>query len=256
MSQLSLLIVDDEALARRLSREYLSKYSNILIVGECDNGLDAIEAIHTLNPDLILLDILMPKLTGLEVLALTGRTHGVIFTTAYDQYALKAFDLHAVDYLLKPFSQQRFDDAIVRARKLLDKDLLRKDLLNKELQDESCQKIPALLAATKLERIVVRDRGQVHLIPLAEVDYIEAQDDYICIQWQGKSVLKTQSLSALESQLDDQVFVRIHRSYIVRLSAVKAMERISKDAQLAVLFSGAKLPISRAGYERIKAFIL
>ncbi len=251
MSQLSLLIVDDEELSRRLSREYLSKYSDIQIVGECDNGLDAIEAINTLNPDLILLDILMPKLTGLEVLALTGRTHGVIFTTAYDQYALKAFDLHAVDYLLKPFSQQRFDDAIVRARKLLDK-----DLLNKELQGESRQEIPALLAATKLERIVVRDRGQVHLIPLAEIDYIEAQDDYICIQWQGKSVLKTQSLSALESQLDDQVFVRIHRSYIVRLNAVKAMERISKDAQLAVLFSGAKLPISRAGYERIKAFVL
>lgn len=241
MNQLSVLIVDDEALARRLSREYLSKHGDLRIVGECDNGLDAIEAINTLNPDLILLDILMPKLTGLEVLALTGRTQGVIFTTAYDQYALKAFDLHAVDYLLKPFSQQRFDEAIARARKLL---------------NESHSEIPTLLADTKLERIVVRDQGQVHIIPLAEIDYIEAQDDYICIQWQGKAILKTQSLSALEAQLDEQVFVRIHRSYIVKLSAVKSMERISKDAQLAVLFNGTKLPISRAGYERIKAFIL
>ena len=246
MNQLSLLIVDDEALARRLSREYLKKYNDIKIVGECDNGLDAIEAINTLNPDLILLDILMPKLTGLEVLALTGRTHGVIFTTAYDQYALKAFDLHAVDYLLKPFSQQRFDESVVRARRLF----------NKELSNELHQDIPALLADTQLERIVVRDRGQVHMIPLVEIDYIEAQDDYICIHWQGKSILKTQSLSALEAQLDSQVFVRVHRSYVVRLSAVKSMERASKDAQLAVLFSGAKVPISRAGYERIKLFIL
>lgn len=241
MNPLSVLIVDDEALARRLSREYLSKYNDIQIVGECDNGLDAVEAINRLNPDLILLDILMPKLTGLEVLALTGRSQGVIFTTAYDQYALKAFDLHAVDYLLKPFSQQRFDEAIARARTLLN-----------ELRPE----IPALLADTKVERIVVRDRGQVHMIPLAEIDYIEAQDDYISIQWQGRSVLKTQSLSALEAQLDEHVFVRIHRSYIVRLNAVKALERVSKDAQLAVLSSGAKLPISRAGYERIKSFIL
>jgi two-component system LytT family response regulator len=241
MNPLSVLIVDDEALARRLSREYLSKYNDIQIVGECDNGLDAVEAIHRLNPDLILLDILMPKLTGLEVLALTGRAHGVIFTTAYDQYALKAFDLHAVDYLLKPFSQQRFDEAIARARTLL---------------NESRPEIPALLADTKVERIVVRDRGQVHMIPLADIDYIEAQDDYISIQWQGRSVLKTQSLSALEAQLDEQVFIRIHRSYIVRLNAVKALERVSKDTQLAVLSSGAKLPISRAGYERIKAFIL
>lgn len=241
MNQLSVLIVDDEALARRLSREYLSKHGDIRIVGECDNGLDAIDAIYTLNPNLILLDILMPKLTGLEVLALTGRNQGVIFTTAYDQYALKAFDLHAVDYLLKPFSQQRFDDAIARARTLL---------------NEPHSRIPTLLAETKLERIVVRDRGQVHIIPLAEIDYIEAQDDYICIRWQGKAVLKTQSLSALEAQLDEQVFVRIHRSYIVKLSAVKSMERVSKDTQLAILFNGTKLPISRAGYERIKAFLL
>jgi len=238
---LQLLIVDDEPLARALAREYLAKHTDINIIGEATNGLEAVEAINTLAPHLVLLDIFMPKLSGLEVLELTGRTTGVIFTTAYDQYALKAFDLHAVDYLLKPFSQARFDEAIVRARQLL---------------DVAPVNIPDLIADTRLERIVVRDRGQIHIIPLAEIEYIEAQDDYISIHWNGKSILKTRSLSSVESQLDKQVFVRIHRSVIVKITAVKCLERISKDAQVAVLQSGAKLPVSRAGYERLKTFII
>jgi two-component system, LytTR family, response regulator len=238
---LQLLIVDDEPLARRLSHEYLAKHADINIVGECSNGVEAVDAIGMFAPDLVLLDIFMPKLNGLEVLELTGRTHGVIFTTAYDQYALKAFDLHAVDYLLKPFSQERFDEAITRARKLL---------------DSSPTTIPELIADVKLDRIVVRDRGQIHIIPLAEIDYIEAQDDYVSIHWNGRSILKTQSLSALEAQLDNREFVRIHRSVIVKLSAVKYLERVSKDTQLAVLYSGAKLPVSRAGNERLKAFVV
>ena len=237
---LRLLIVDDEPLARRLTREYLLKHTDIEIIGECTNGAEAVDAITELNPDLILLDIFMPKLNGLEVLELTGRTQGVIFTTAYDQYALKAFDLHAIDYLLKPFSQARFDEAIARARKLL---------------DSSAADISGLIADTKVERIVVRDRGQVHIIPLADVDFIEAQDDYICLHWNGKSILKTQSLSSLETQLDSQIFVRIHRSVIVKLDAVKCLERISKDTQVAVLHSGEKLPVSRAGYERLKSLL-
>lgn len=238
---LQLLIVDDEPLARALTREYLVKHTDINIIGEATNGVEAVEAINTLAPDLVLLDIFMPKLNGLEVLELTGHTTGVIFTTAYDQYALKAFDLHAVDYLLKPFSQARFDEAIARARKLL---------------DAAPVNIPELIADAQLERIVVRDRGQIHIIPLTEIDYMEAQDDYISIHWNGKSILKTQSLSALEAQLDSQEFVRIHRSVIVKLSAVKCLERISKDTQVAVLHSGAKLPVSRAGYERLKAFVV
>ncbi len=238
---LQLLIVDDEPLARRLTREYLAKHTDINIVGECVNGEQAVEAILALEPDLILLDIHMPRLSGLEVLDVTGRCNGVIFTTAYDQYALNAFDLHAVDYLLKPFSQERFDEAIARA----------KTLLGQHQTDG-----PALIAETKLERIVVRDRGKVQIIPLADIDYVEAQDDYINICWKGKSVLKTQSLSALEAQLSDREFVRIHRSYIARLSAIKSLERVSKDAQVAVLQSGARVPVSRAGYERIKTFLV
>ena len=234
-----LLIVDDELLARRLTREYLINHSDIEIVGECTNGEEAVEEISRLAPDLILLDIHMPKLSGLEVLEATGRTEGVIFTTAYDQYALKAFDLHAVDYLLKPFSQIRFDEAIARAKKRLDADQ---------------NSMRELIQGIKVERIVVRDRGQNQIIPLAEIDYIEAEDDYIRICWRDKSILKTQSLSALEAQLNSAEFLRIHRSYIAKLSAIKSLERISKDSQVVVLHSGVKLPISRTGLERIRPY--
>lgn len=236
---LQALIVDDEELARRLIREYLQAHSDIEIIGECENGLEALQAITEHNPELIFLDIQMPKLTGLEVLELSGRNSGVIFTTAYDQYALKAFDLHAVDYLLKPFSQQRFDEALTKAKKLL-------GIANPALHN--------LLADTdrKLERIVIRDRGQVHMIPVDQVDYVEAQDDYINIHTAGKSHLKTQSLSELETQLDNSKFVRIHRSYLIRLAALKGLQRAGKDAQVALMLNGVQLPISRAGYERLK----
>ncbi len=235
-----LLIVDDEALARRLIREYLSSHSDIQIIGECANGESAVDEICKSEPDLILLDIHMPKLNGLEVLEATGRREGVIFTTAYDQYALKAFELHAVDYLLKPFSQTRFDEAITRAKKRLDQD---------------SHAMSALVQEIKVERILVRDRGQTHIISLADIDYVEAEDDYIRICWQGKSILKTQSLSALEAQLDNSEFIRIHRSYIVKLSAIKGLERVNKDSQFAVLKNGVKLPVSRTGMERIKPYI-
>jgi two-component system LytT family response regulator len=239
---LQILIVDDEELARRLTREYLSHHNDINILGECENGLQAVQAITEHNPDLIFLDIQMPKLSGLEVLELTCRNSGVIFTTAYDQYALKAFDMHAVDYLLKPFSQQRFDEALDKARKMLGQ-------VTPELRNLLAQ------PASKLERLLIRDRGQVHIISVNKIDYIEAQDDYISIHSEGKAVLKTQSLSELETQLDSGEFVRIHRSYIIRVDALKGIERASKDSHVAVLHNGTQLPISRAGYERMKARI-
>jgi two-component system LytT family response regulator len=241
-TQLQILIVDDEELARRLTREYLRKHSDITILGECENGLEAVQAITEHKPDLVFLDIQMPKLSGLEVLELTGRNSGVIFTTAYDQYALKAFDMHAVDYLLKPFSQQRFDEALDKARKMLGQ-------AAPELQNLLAQPVG------KLDRLLIRDRGHVHIIPVNKIDYIEAQDDYINIHSDGKAILKTQSLSDLEAQLDSSEFVRIHRSYIIRVDALKAVERASKDSHVAILLNGIQLPISRSGYERLKARI-
>lgn len=239
---IQVLIVDDEQLARRLTREYLCKHADIEIVGECENGLDAVRDIGALNPDLILLDIQMPKLSGLEVLALTGRNSGVIFTTAYDQYALKAFDLHAVDYLLKPFSQERFDEALAQARKML---------------GQPSPALDHLIAhpGGKLERILIRDRNQVHIIPVDKLDFVEAQDDYINIHSDGKSYLKTQSLSELEAQLDAKRFVRVHRSYLINIERLQSIERPTKDTQAALMRNGKQIPISRAGYERIKAIM-
>jgi two-component system LytT family response regulator len=236
------LIIDDEDLARRLTKEYLRSHSDIQVVAECENGIEAVDAITEHQPDLIFLDIQMPKLNGFEVLEATGRKDGVIFTTAYDQYALKAFDQHAIDYLLKPYSQQRFDEALSKARKLL---------------GQTNPAVQALLVQTNAlpERLTVRDRGQTHVIPVAQIDYIEAQDDYVQIYFAGKSLLKTQSLSDLEKQLDPAAFVRIHRSTIIRLQALKCLERASKDSYHAVMHNGINLPISRSGYDRIKGML-
>ena len=234
------LIVDDEELARRLIREYLATHSDIQIIGESENGLQAVAEIGRSNPDLIFLDIQMPKLNGLDVLAETGRRAGVIFTTAYDEYALKAFELHAVDYLLKPFSQQRFDDALTQARLQLGREP---------------KALAQLMTATYSARILIRDRGQTHVVAVEHLEYVEAQDDYIQIHAQGKSWMKTQSLSDLEAQLDPAKFVRVHRSYLVNIDFVKGIERISKDGQVAVLQGGQQIPISRAGHERLRAIM-
>ncbi|WP_422943735.1 LytR/AlgR family response regulator transcription factor [Undibacterium sp. TJN19] len=245
---LQVLIVDDEELARRLSVEYLRAHPDLEIIGECETGMEAVDAIAKLNPDLVLLDIQMPQLSGLEVLELTGRRSGVIFTTAYDQYALKAFDLHAIDYLLKPYSQQRFDEAINKARKLLAQEVT---------ATENTQALEKLVAqhSEKLQRLLIRDRGQVHIVALENIDYVEAQDDYILIHTGDKSLMKTQSLSDLETQLDATKFVRIHRSYLLHLAALKSIEKASKDSHVAVLRNGQQIPVSRAGYERIRAII-
>jgi two-component system LytT family response regulator len=233
------LIVDDEALARRLIRDYLLPHADIEVVGECENGLQAVKDVAALQPDLVFLDIQMPKLTGLEVLELIERRSGIIFTTAYDEYALKAFDLHAVDYLLKPFAQSRFDEALQKARQLL---------------GQTLPQLEALISdpTQRLERILIRDREQVHVVPVAQIDCIEAQDDYIAIHTEGKTYLKTQSLSDVEARLDPKTFVRVHRSFLINLSRLQAIERHGKDGHAARLVGGKLVPISRAGYERIK----
>ena len=238
--RLQILIADDEELARRLTIEFLRQHADIDIIAEAETGLEAVDAINKLNPDLVLLDIQMPELSGLEVLELTGRRHGVVFTTAYDQYALKAFDLHAVDYLLKPFSQQRFDEALNKARKLLAQETTAVSQLLKQETE-------------KMQRLLIRDRGHVHVVMLASIDYVEAQDDYILIHAAGKSYMKTQSLSELEAQLDASQFVRVHRSYLLQLSALQSIEKASKDSHVAILKNGAQVPVSRAGHERLKS---
>ncbi len=244
--RLRALIVDDEDLARRLVREYLQGHADIDIVGECDNGLDAVKQIGALAPDLVFLDIQMPRLTGLEVLELTGRRAGVIFTTAYDEHAIKAFELHAVDYLLKPFSKARFDDALARAR-----------ALHAPAAPASAPGLDALVArrAAPLERILIRDRELVHVIPIEQVECIEAQGDYLAIHAEGKCHLKPQRISEIEEQLDPTRFLRVHRSFIISLAHLQSIERPGPDRHAARLRSGKRVPISRSGYEKLRTLV-
>jgi two-component system LytT family response regulator len=242
--RLRALIVDDEDLARRLIREYLQGHADIDVVGECENGLDAVKQITALQPDLVFLDIQMPRLTGLEVLELTGRRAGVIFTTAYDEHAIKAFELHAVDYLLKPFSKARFDDALARARTL-------------HAPAAAAPAIDALVArkTAPLERILIRDREQVHVIAIEQVECIEAQGDYLAIHVDGKCHLKPQRISEIEEQLDPARFLRVHRSFIISLAHLQAIERPGPDRHAARLRSGKRVPISRSGYEKLRTLV-
>jgi two-component system LytT family response regulator len=240
---LRVVIVDDEPLARMVVREYLKPHGGVEIVAECGNGFDAVKAVTELSPDLMFLDVQMPKLNGFEVLELIGRQVPVIFTTAYDQYALQAFEVHAVDYLLKPFSEERFAEALTRARGRLQ-------------SQEATTDIDRLVADARpksgpLERVLIRDGSQVHVIPVEKIDYVEAQDDYVCFKAEGRQYLKDQTMGALEGQLDPARFVRIHRSYFLNIERIARVELYAKDSRVAILRDGSRLPVSRAGYARL-----
>ena len=243
--KIRVVIVDDEDLARQMLREYLSVRQEIEIIAECANGFEAVKAVTDLKPDLLFLDIQMPKLDGFEVLELIGTDRAVVFVTAYDEYAIRAFDIHAVDYLLKPFSAERFDTALKRAR----------ERLGGKLPPPVDLSSSARPPEQHLERVVVRDGTRVHIIPIAKLDYAEAQDDYVALSSDGKKHLKQQTISSLEKALDPQRFLRIHRSYIVNLERVSKIEPYSKDNYVVVLNNGAQLPVSRSGYARLRAIL-
>jgi len=231
------VIVDDEELARAYLREMLRSYPDIEIVAECANGFDAVKAVNEMRPALLFLDVQMPKLDGFEVLELIDADPAVIFVTAYDQYAMRAFDAQAIDYLLKPFSAERFDRALERA-------------LFKKTEIGRTGKKPAP-GARRADRIVVRDGAKIHVIPLDKLDYAEAQDDYVALHSEGKSYLKQQPIGELEAALDAARFVRIHRSAIVNLERVTRIEPYAKDSRVAILADGTRLPVSRSGYARL-----
>jgi two-component system LytT family response regulator len=246
MKTLRIVIADDEDLARSLVLEYLKEAADLEIVAECRNGFEAVKAVTELKPDLLLLDIQMPRLDGFEVLDLVGRETNVIFITAYDQYAIRAFDVHAVDYLLKPFSAARLAEALDRARKKIDRG---------ESTAPAGLVVDARPPGTKADRILIRDGGDVHVLPMMKVDYVEAQDDYVCYRVEGKRYLKQQTLADVETALDPTRFVRIHRSYILNIDRLAKLELYAKDSHAAILRDGTRLPVSRSGYSRLNTMI-
>ena len=238
------LIVDDEELARRVLREFLAAHADVEIVGEAANGFEAVRVASELDPDLLFLDIQMPKLDGFEVLELLDRAPAVVFVTAFDEHAIRAFEVHAVDYLLKPVSPERLGQALSRVRE--------------RHGAAPATPLAQLVAAARpdaprpVERLLVRDGAKVHVIQAERLDYAVARDDYVELFADGRSFLKHQTLADLEAQLDRARFVRIHRSYLVNVERIAKIEPYAKDSRVAVLKDGRELPMSRAGYARIR----
>ena len=242
------IIFDDETLGRDIIKNYLAKHDHIDLLAECSNGFDALKQINELKPDLIFLDIQMPKLTGFEMLELLEDPPVIIFTTAFDQYALKAFEVNATDYLLKPFSESRFAESLEKAIRLLNN------------KPESKQKLVDLARTIErrneyLDRVVVKNGQKITIIPADDIIYIEAQDDYTMIHTATGNHLKQKTMKYFEENLDPAHFIRIHRSYIVKLTAVKQIELFEKESYRVILHNGSKLPVSKSGYQNLKEII-
>jgi len=240
-----IITIDDEPLARSIVKEYLQKYPALEVVQECNDGFEGFKAIQQHHPDLIFLDIQMPKINGFEMLELLDQAPGVIFTTAFDEYAIKAFEAHAIDYLLKPFSQDRFDKAIQKWRE-------QKVSSQKNTEDllETASHSPA-----QSQRIVVKTGSKIKIIPVHDVFYLEAADDYVKVHAQEGNFLKNKTMSHFEKTLDPQQFVRSHRSYIINIQQITRIDPYEKDNHVAILKSGAKVPVSRNGYVKLRTVL-
>jgi two-component system LytT family response regulator len=242
LTPITAIIIDDEPLARMIVREYLASYTGIKVVQECNDGFEGIKAIQQHHPDLIFLDIQMPKINGFEMLELVEEPPAVIFTTAFDEYAIKAFESHAVDYLLKPFNKERFDKAV------------HKWLEHRATVDNSTEALleTAAQSPVQQQRIVVKTGGKIKIIPLEDIHFLEAADDYVKIHTHQGAFLKNRTMSYFEKALDPSQFVRTHRSYILNVQQVTRIDPYEKDSHLCILQSGAQVPVSKAGYVKLK----
>jgi two-component system, LytTR family, response regulator len=260
------VLIDDEPLARLIVREYLQTYPNITIVQECNDGFEGLKTIQQLHPDLIFLDIQMPKINGFEMLELVENPPAVIFTTAFDEYAIRAFETHAVDYLLKPFSKERFDKAL---RKWFDQRTASgpADIHSAANFDNSVPPPGSPAASTQSlldtaaespaqqQRVVVKTGGKIKIIPIEDIHYLEAADDYVKIHTHNGAFLKNRTMGYFEKVLDPTRFVRTHRSYIINIQQVTRIDPYEKDSHLCVLSSGAQVPVSKAGYVKLRAVL-
>jgi len=244
--KLQTLIIEDEELARNLLRSYLKDHPDIEIIGECENGFDGVKAINDKKPDLVFLDIQMPKITGFEMIELLDFKPQIIFTTAYDQYALKAFELNAVDYLLKPFSKDRMLSAIEKVKHRIQ---------NGEDTSEKLDELSNFRAGEEfIDRVVVKDRHKIHIITVDKIRYIESLDDYVMIYTQDGRHMKQKTMKYFETNLDPKNFIRIHRSYIVQVDNIAEIQQYEKESYIVILKDAnkTKLKVSKTGYKKIK----
>jgi two-component system, LytTR family, response regulator len=240
------IIIDDEPLARSIVVEYLQNFPDLTVAQVCSNGFEGVKAIQQYKPDLIILDIQMPKINGFEMLELIEDPPAVIFATAFDEYAIKAFEAHAVDYLLKPFTQERFEKAIKKWR---DQKNQSSEKQTKELLDE------VSLTAPQSQRIVIKDGSKIKIIPVQDVHYLEAADDFVKVFTKEGYFLKNKTMNHFEQVLDPLQFVRSHRSYIVNVQQITRIDPYEKDSHVAILRSGAKVPVSRTGYPKLRGIL-
>ena len=238
------ILIDDEPLARSIVKEYLKHWPEIEIIQECNDGFEGVKAIAQHKPDLIFLDIQMPKINGFEMLELLEQAPSVIFTTAFDEYAIKAFEEHAIDYLLKPFTRERFDKAV---QKWMDQHQKEgKIQMPKEIVENLQSSFP------KNDRIVVKTGNKIKIIPLSEIKFLEADDDYVKIHTLEGSFLKNRTLTHFEKLLGESNFVRVHRSFIIKINEITRIDPYEKDSHLAILKSGEKIPVSKTGYPKLR----
>lgn len=234
------ILIDDEPLARELVREYLRDFPQVEVVAECNDGFEGLKAIQQHQPDLLFLDIQMPKINGFEMLELVDKLPQVIFTTAFEEYALRAFEVSAVDYLLKPFSKDRFAKAL---QKMLE---LRSEVAP-ELLDNAAREMPL-----QHNRVVVKINGKIKIIPIQDIHYLEGADDYVKIVTGEGAFLKNKTMTFFEKMLDPQQFIRVHRSYILNITQITRIDPYEKESYLAILRDGSKVVVSKTGYPKLK----
>ncbi|MBT3382074.1 MAG: response regulator [Prolixibacteraceae bacterium] len=244
--KLTTIIVEDEELARNLLKSFLGEIENVEIIAECENGFEGVKTINELKPDLVFLDIQMPKITGFEMLELLEHKPQIIFATAYDQFALKAFEFNAADYLLKPYSKSRLLEAVEKVAERIKKE---------GTTSEVIEKISNFPREDFLDRIVVKDRHKIHIVPVDQVKYIESMDDYVMIYDAKGHYLKQKTMKYFEAALNPKNFIRIHRSYIVKVDEINEIQQYEKESYIVILHDKTKLKVSKTGYRNLKSVL-
>lgn len=246
-TKITTIIIDDEQLARDVITGYLKNYPEVEVVAECSNGFEGLKSIQEHKPDLVFLDVKMPKITGFEMLELLEEAPVIVFSTAYDEYAIHAFEKNAVDYLLKPYAQDRFDGAMEKVKSKLHGNINQKPILD-QLRSQP-------MVVDTLDRVVVKSGSKINILPVGDIIYFEAMDDYVRLHTSEQGFLKQSTMKYFEQNLPEQEFIRVHRSYIVQVEEISKLEPMGKESFVVLLKNGTELPVSRSGYTKLKTVL-